>query len=151
MRTSICDELGIDTISAGGTLAFAMECGERGLLDGGPRFGEPEALLGWIDRVGRREGLGDRLAEPVEQHTAIGEPGQLVAVRQTPSPCFQSRETRQLQREPRHLSREARRLLTRSFGLPSAGGQRTAKLRRFGEHDVQPACGIRRRSVAPGS
>jgi aldehyde:ferredoxin oxidoreductase len=58
-----CDELGIDTISAGGTLAFAMECGERGLLEGGPRFGEPEALLGWIDRIARREGLGDRLAE----------------------------------------------------------------------------------------
>jgi aldehyde:ferredoxin oxidoreductase len=58
-----CDEWGIDTISTGGTLAFAMECGERGLLDDGPRFEEPKALLGWIDRIARREGLGDRLAE----------------------------------------------------------------------------------------
>ena len=29
-----CDELGLDTISAGGTIAFAMECAERGLFDG---------------------------------------------------------------------------------------------------------------------
>ena len=58
-----CDELGIDTISTGGTLAFAMECGERGWLEAGPRFGEAAALLGWIEKIGRREGLGDRLAE----------------------------------------------------------------------------------------
>ena len=58
-----CDELGIDTISAGGTLAFAMECGERGLLDGGPCFGDPKALLGWLDSIGHRRGLGDQMAE----------------------------------------------------------------------------------------
>ncbi|MCR9095473.1 MAG: aldehyde ferredoxin oxidoreductase family protein [bacterium] len=56
-----CDALGLDTISAGGTLAFAMECGERGLLEGGPRFGDD--LLPWLDRIANREGLGDRLAE----------------------------------------------------------------------------------------
>ena len=55
-----CDELGLDTISAGGTLAFAMECGERGELEGGPRFGE--SVLGWLDQIAAREGLGDRLA-----------------------------------------------------------------------------------------
>ena len=39
--SKLCDELGIDTISAGGTIAFAMECVERGWLDE-PwlRFGE---------------------------------------------------------------------------------------------------------------
>lgn len=58
-----CDELGLDTISAGATLAFAMECGERGLLEGGPRFGEGEALPSWLDAIARREGLGDSLAE----------------------------------------------------------------------------------------
>ena len=60
---SRCDELGIDTISAGGTLAFAMECGERGLLKGGPRFDEPEALLGWLDEIAFRRGLGGAMAE----------------------------------------------------------------------------------------
>jgi aldehyde:ferredoxin oxidoreductase len=58
-----CDELGLDTISTGGTLAFAMECGERGWLEGGPRFGDSGALLDWIEKIARREGLGDRLAE----------------------------------------------------------------------------------------
>ena len=59
-----CDELGIDTISAGGTIAFAMECVERGLLDE-PwlTFGSGEALLKAIDLIGRREGIGALLAE----------------------------------------------------------------------------------------
>ena len=59
-----CDELGIDTISAGGTIAFAMECVERGWLDE-PwlRFGSRDALLGAIDLIGSRSGLGDLLAE----------------------------------------------------------------------------------------
>jgi aldehyde:ferredoxin oxidoreductase len=59
-----CDELGIDTVSAGGTIAFAMECVERGLLDE-PwlRFGSAEALLEAIERIGRRDGIGWLLGE----------------------------------------------------------------------------------------
>jgi aldehyde:ferredoxin oxidoreductase len=59
-----CDELGIDTISAGGTIAWAMECVERGLLDAGwLRFGDADALLRAVDEIGHRTGLGDLLAE----------------------------------------------------------------------------------------
>jgi aldehyde:ferredoxin oxidoreductase len=59
-----CDELGIDTISAGGTVAWAMECAERGLLDA-PwlRFGDGAALMRALEEIGRREGLGELLAE----------------------------------------------------------------------------------------
>jgi aldehyde:ferredoxin oxidoreductase len=59
-----CDELGLDTISAGGTIAFAMECVERGWLDE-PwlKFGSGDALLRAIDLIGEREGLGNLLAE----------------------------------------------------------------------------------------
>jgi aldehyde:ferredoxin oxidoreductase len=59
-----CDELGIDTISTGGTIAFAMECVERGWLDE-PwlTFGSGDALLRAIDLIGSRHGLGDLLAE----------------------------------------------------------------------------------------
>jgi aldehyde:ferredoxin oxidoreductase len=59
-----CDELGIDTISAGGTIAFAMECVERGWLDE-PwlAFGCGNALLRAIDLIGSRQGIGDLLAE----------------------------------------------------------------------------------------
>jgi aldehyde:ferredoxin oxidoreductase len=59
-----CDELGLDTISTGGTIAWAMECAEKGLIDA-PwlRFGDGEALLRAIEEIGAREGLGDLLAE----------------------------------------------------------------------------------------
>jgi len=59
-----CDELGLDTISAGGTIAWAMECVERGLIDA-PwlRFGDGAALLRAIEEIAAREGLGDLLAE----------------------------------------------------------------------------------------
>lgn len=59
-----CDALGIDTISAGGTIAWAMECVERGLLDA-PwlRFGDGEALLRALDEIGSRSGIGELLAE----------------------------------------------------------------------------------------
>jgi aldehyde:ferredoxin oxidoreductase len=59
-----CDELGIDTISTGGTIAFAMECVERGLLDA-PwlTFGSGDAVLRAIELIGRREGIGQLLAD----------------------------------------------------------------------------------------
>jgi aldehyde:ferredoxin oxidoreductase len=59
-----CDELGLDTISAGGTVAWAMECVERGLVDA-PwlRFGDGAALMRALEEIGRREGLGALLAE----------------------------------------------------------------------------------------
>ncbi len=58
-----CDDVGIDTISAGGTIAFAMECAERGILDA-PwlRFGNGNALLRALDSIVSGEGLGSLLA-----------------------------------------------------------------------------------------
>jgi aldehyde:ferredoxin oxidoreductase len=59
-----CDELGVDTISTGGTIAFAMECVERGLLDEPWLvFGSGDALLRAIDLIGRRDGIGRLLGE----------------------------------------------------------------------------------------
>jgi aldehyde:ferredoxin oxidoreductase len=62
--TRRCDELGLDTISTGGSIAFAMECVERGLLDE-PwlQFGSGEALLRAIELIGSRDGIGGLLAE----------------------------------------------------------------------------------------
>jgi aldehyde:ferredoxin oxidoreductase len=59
-----CDDLGLDTISAGGTIAWAMECAERGLIDA-PwlRFGDADAVLRALGEIGAREGLGELLAE----------------------------------------------------------------------------------------
>lgn len=64
----ICDEEGIDTMSTGTLIAFAMECFERGLLSkeisGGLdlRFGNGEAMVEMVRRIARREGLGNLLA-----------------------------------------------------------------------------------------
>jgi len=63
----LCDFYGMDTISAGATLAWAMECSERGLLPEaeklGLRFGHSEALLAAIPAIAERRGLGALLAE----------------------------------------------------------------------------------------
>ena len=65
----LCNEYGVDTISAGATLAFAMECFERGLITeadtGGIalRWGDAAALVAMLEQTLRREGFGDVLAE----------------------------------------------------------------------------------------
>jgi aldehyde:ferredoxin oxidoreductase len=63
----LCDLYGMDTISTGGTLAWAMECGEKGLLPEaekcGLRFGRPEGILAAIPAIAARTGLGALLAE----------------------------------------------------------------------------------------
>jgi aldehyde:ferredoxin oxidoreductase len=65
-----CDELGLDTISTGSAVAFAMECAQRGLVARdafGPElcFGNAAVLLPAIDAIGARRGLGDVLADGV--------------------------------------------------------------------------------------
>ena len=60
----LCDELGMDTISAGGTIAFAMECADRGLLDEDwLRFDDSNALVRAVEDIAVRRGVGDLLAE----------------------------------------------------------------------------------------
>ena len=56
--------MGLDTISAGGTIAFAMECVQRGLLDE-PwlRFGKGDALLRALDQIGSGTEAGQLLAQ----------------------------------------------------------------------------------------
>jgi len=64
-----CNELGMDTISAGATIAFAMECYQRNVLTeeqtGGLalNFGDSELVVDLIDRIATRQGIGDLLAE----------------------------------------------------------------------------------------
>jgi aldehyde:ferredoxin oxidoreductase len=63
----LCDLYGMDTISTGGTLAWAMECGDKGLLPEAQNFGlcfsRPEGILDAIHAVAERRGLGALLAE----------------------------------------------------------------------------------------
>lgn len=65
---ALCNELGLDTISVGATIAFAMECHERGLLDDPEldlSWGTPETVVGLVERIARREGLGEMLGAGV--------------------------------------------------------------------------------------
>ncbi len=72
MANYLCDSLGLDTISAGTTVSFAMECYEHGLitrddtggLDLG--WGNAEAILSLIEKMGKREGFGNILADGVK-------------------------------------------------------------------------------------
>ena len=63
----LCDLYGLDTISTGGTLAWAIETGEKGLLSEaqklGLRFGHGQGLLSAIQSIAEREGIGALLAE----------------------------------------------------------------------------------------
>lgn len=60
--SQFCDEAGMDTISAGGTIAFAMECAERGLIDE-PwlRFGDGAALRSCLEMIVSGVGIGVQL------------------------------------------------------------------------------------------
>jgi aldehyde:ferredoxin oxidoreductase len=61
------DDLGMDTISLGATLSFAMELAERGMLDARLHFGEPAGVAELIDEIGHRRGLGAELADGVKR------------------------------------------------------------------------------------
>jgi aldehyde:ferredoxin oxidoreductase len=59
----LCDRYGLDTISTGGTYAFAAECVEHDLLElPGVRFGDADALIAAIHAIALREGVGELLA-----------------------------------------------------------------------------------------
>jgi aldehyde:ferredoxin oxidoreductase len=80
MANDQAEAYGMDTLSLGVNVAFAMECAERGILprnvlgsDASLQFGNPDATIRLIDMIAHREGLGDTLAEGVRRAAkAIG-------------------------------------------------------------------------------
>jgi aldehyde:ferredoxin oxidoreductase len=69
----LCDRLGLDTISTGVTIGWAMECFQKGLLTKNQTdgieltFGNHEALIDIIKKIAYRQGFGDLLAEGVKK------------------------------------------------------------------------------------
>jgi len=65
----MCNYLGMDTVSLGATLAWAMECFEKGVLTlddtgGVPlRFRDADAVVKLVEMIAHRQGVGDLLAE----------------------------------------------------------------------------------------
>lgn len=58
----LCNEYGMDTITFGGTLAYAMEATEKGIRDFGIRFGDAEKLVEYARMTALKEGIGAELA-----------------------------------------------------------------------------------------
>lgn len=69
--SQICDEYGVDTMTAGITIGFAMECFEKGLIDEKDtegidlRFGNDQAMMAALKKMVDNEGFGRQLAKGV--------------------------------------------------------------------------------------
>jgi aldehyde:ferredoxin oxidoreductase len=88
----LCNRLGLDTISAGGTIACAMELAERGRLAGDLAFGRADRLLETIADIAYRRGLGDELAEGSRRLAErYGAPGAAMQVKGLEMPGYDPR------------------------------------------------------------
>jgi aldehyde:ferredoxin oxidoreductase len=73
LANQMCNQFGLDTISCGATIAFAMECFENGVIGledtGGIdlHFGNADSLIKLVELIARREGIGNVLAEGSEK------------------------------------------------------------------------------------
>jgi aldehyde:ferredoxin oxidoreductase len=69
MANYLCNDYGLDTITTGSTIAFAMECYEKGILtqvqtDGMElHFGDSDLIVDLVKKIATRQGVGDLLAE----------------------------------------------------------------------------------------
>lgn len=62
----VCDNMGLDTISTGDTIVWAMEMTEKGLYDFGIRFGEADKMIKMVEMIARQEGVGADLSRGVK-------------------------------------------------------------------------------------
>jgi aldehyde:ferredoxin oxidoreductase len=87
MANRICDNYGIDTISTGTIIAFAMECYENGIITKADTdgieltWGNHQAMIAMLEKIVKREGFGDILADGVMRAAErIGKPAEKYAV-----------------------------------------------------------------------
>jgi aldehyde:ferredoxin oxidoreductase len=88
----LCNELGLDTISTGSTIACAMELAERGIIDSDLRFGRADLLRETIQAIADRRGLGDELAQGSRRFAqANGAPEYSMSVKGMEMPAYDPR------------------------------------------------------------
>ncbi|MGO1468393.1 MAG: aldehyde ferredoxin oxidoreductase family protein [Tissierella sp.] len=96
----ICNDYGIDTISAGATIAAAMELYQRGYIkdeyiaaDGlSLNWGDADAVLGWTKKMATREGFGSKLADgSFRLATDYGAPEISMSVKKQELPAYDPR------------------------------------------------------------
>ncbi len=92
------NEMGMDTISAGVTIATAMELYDKGLikdeeLNGlGLKFGDGDSMVEWVKKLGRREGLGAKMAEGAYRLAeSYGHPELAMTVKKQELPAYDPR------------------------------------------------------------
>jgi aldehyde:ferredoxin oxidoreductase len=73
---NLCDDYGLDVVSTGSTIAFAIECYEKGILTRADtdalelKFGDADVVIQLIHKIAKREGVGDLLAEGTKRVAA---------------------------------------------------------------------------------
>ena len=73
---NLCDDYGLDVVSTGSTIAFAIECYEKGILTKADtnglelKFGDADVAIQLIHKIAKREGIGDLLAEGTKRVAA---------------------------------------------------------------------------------
>ena len=94
----LCDQYGLDTISTGGTIAWAAECADKGLWPElratGLSFGNAEAILALISDIAHRRGAGALLAEGSRRaatHLGAGAEGFAMQVKGMELPGYEPR------------------------------------------------------------
>lgn len=93
----ICNELGIDPITMGSTIACAMEMFEKGILSREElgrelHFGDAEGIVEFTRMTGLREGFGDKLAEgSFRMASSYGHPELSMTVKKQEMPAYDGR------------------------------------------------------------
>jgi aldehyde:ferredoxin oxidoreductase len=88
----VCNDMGLDTISTGSTIACAMELADRGLIDTDLRFGRADLLVDTVRDLAKRNGLGAELADGSYRLAAnYGVPGLSMSAKKMEMPAYDPR------------------------------------------------------------
>ena len=88
----VCNDLGLDTISAGASIACAMELSEKGYLNSELRFGRADLLVPTLEEMALRRGLGGELADgSLRFATRYGHPELSMSVKGLEMPAYDAR------------------------------------------------------------
>lgn len=70
LANQLCNDYGLDTISVGVTIAWAMEASEKGLIKEKIRWGDSKTIVELIEKIAFRKGIGDMLARGIDELVA---------------------------------------------------------------------------------
>ncbi len=68
LANQLCNDYGLDTISAGVAIGFLMEASERGLIDASIPWGDGGQIVSLVDQIARRSGVGALVGDGLESY-----------------------------------------------------------------------------------